>query len=241
MREGAAAFARAFAEIEDVRVPPHFLGDAVAHRVEPAKHLAGRCGLLHQRLGRVERLGEDMPADGRRIRLGRLPGEVERMLDNAVYPRVDGVELRPGREVELLREPLPEELDGVPQRPFVDLGLGSVGAGDGVALMMTDGAIGLRLDQRRPVAGTGALDRRPGGRVDRHHVVAVDRHAGDAIGCGAGGDFGVERRRAERGRGGVKVVLADEHGRCPHDPGEVERLVEAGVIGGAVAEEGHDR
>ena len=35
--EGAAALAGAFAEIDDVRIAPHLLGDAVAHRVEPAR------------------------------------------------------------------------------------------------------------------------------------------------------------------------------------------------------------
>jgi hypothetical protein len=36
MREGAAALAGPFAKIDDVAVAPHLLGDAVAHRVEPA-------------------------------------------------------------------------------------------------------------------------------------------------------------------------------------------------------------
>ena len=42
VRESAAALAGALAEIEDVRIAPHLLGDAVAHRIEPAR--LGRVG-----------------------------------------------------------------------------------------------------------------------------------------------------------------------------------------------------
>ena len=37
MGEGAAALTRSFAEIDDIGVAAHLLGDAVAHGVEPAR------------------------------------------------------------------------------------------------------------------------------------------------------------------------------------------------------------
>ena len=41
--EAAAALAGAFAEIEDAGLRAHLLGDAVAHRLEPARVRDGRC------------------------------------------------------------------------------------------------------------------------------------------------------------------------------------------------------
>ncbi len=103
---------------------------------------------------------------------------------------------------------------------------------------MADGAVGLRLDQGRPAAGPRPLDRLLGHLMDGEHVVAVDGDAGNAVGRRLGGDIGVERRHADRRRRGVEVVLADEDGGRLLHAGEVDRLVEAGVVDRAVAEEG---
>ena len=116
--------------------------------------------------------------------------------------------------------------------------LGAVDPDHRVALVMADGAVGLGLDQRRPFAAPRPLDRLPRRLPHGEDVVAVDRHAGDAVGGGARGDLRVERHGRERRRRGVEVVLADEHGRGAPDACEVERLVEGRVVGGAVAEEG---
>ena len=58
--KGSATFARALTEIEDRLVAAHFFGDAVAHGVEPAGHLAAACRLRIQCIRRVDRLGKDM-------------------------------------------------------------------------------------------------------------------------------------------------------------------------------------
>ncbi len=235
--EGAAALAGALAEIEDVRVAPHLLGDAVADGIEPALLHHLRRGGRTKRLGRVDRLGIDMVRDGRRVRLGAGAGEGQRLAGRSLDAGVDRVEIG-GGDAELADEPGAEQRDRIALQPGVHLLLGAVGAGDVVALVVADGAVGLGLDQRRALAGAGALD---GGARNLEHgedVVAVDRDAGDAIGGGLAGDLGIEGRLGERRRRGVEIVLADEDDRRLLDAGEVHRLVEAAVVDRAVAEEG---
>ena len=59
--ESPAAFACALAEIDQVWIAPHLLADAVTHRVQPSRFLAGsvarRC---RECLGGVERIGVHM-------------------------------------------------------------------------------------------------------------------------------------------------------------------------------------
>ena len=61
---------------------------------------------------------------------------------------------------------------------------------------MPDGPVGLRLDQRRALAGAGARGGSPHRCPDRDDVVAVDGDAWKAVGGGLAGDLGVERRHA---------------------------------------------
>ena len=65
-----------------------------------------------------------------------------------------------------------------------------------VAARMAAVAIGLALEQRRPVAAAGAADGRRGRAVDGLDVHAVDDDAGDAVGGGALGDVGDAHGRA---------------------------------------------
>ncbi len=104
--------------------------------------------------------------------------------------------------------------------------------------MVPDRAIGLDLEQGRPLAATGSLRRLAHRAPDGEHVVAIHRDAGDAIGRCAGRHLGVQGHRAQRRGGGVKVVLADQDDGCALEAGEVARLVEGAMIDGAVAEEG---
>ena len=70
MGEAAAPLAGAFAKIEDGGVGAHFLGDAVAHRLEPAL-LDGEAGRLRpQGLGWIYGVGIDMLANRRGVGLG---------------------------------------------------------------------------------------------------------------------------------------------------------------------------
>jgi hypothetical protein len=173
---------------------------------------------------------------GRRVGLGRAARELDRVLHLAVDRLVDRVELG-GAGGAQLAEPAPERRDRAALRPVVDLGLRTVAADDRVALVVAHGAVGLGLDQGRPVAAPraigGGLHRLP----HRKHIVAVDRDAGNAVGGGARRDLGVEGHRGKGSRRGVEVVLAHQHrGRALH-AGEVDRLVERRMVDGAVAEE----
>ena len=92
-----------------------------------------------------------------------------------------------------LDQPLAEQDERIALRPAVDLLLRAIGADDRVALVVADGAVGLRLDQGRAVAGPRPFDRLLRHLVDGEHVVAVDGDAGNAVGRRLGGDVGVER------------------------------------------------
>ena len=172
------------------------------------------------------------------VRLRRLPGKGERVLHDLFDPRVDRCEFVVGGAGEVAGEARAEGGDGIARRPGVDLGLGPVGSGHRVALVMADGAIGLGLDERRAGAGAGATDSLLHHLPDGDDVIAVDGNARNAIGGGLGGDLGVQRRRGERRRGGVEIVLADEDRRRLLDAGKVQRLVEAAMVDGAIAEKG---
>ena len=128
--------------------------------------------------------------------------------------------------------------DRVAQLPRLDLGRDAVlrrVVGGGVRAH----PVGERLDERRPLAGAGGLERRLGHGVDREDVVAVDPHAGEAEAAGA-----LVERDAGLPLGGLGdgplVVLAEEHHRGVVGRGEHERLVDVTLAGRAVAEVGDD-
>ncbi|MEH3076389.1 MAG: hypothetical protein PGN11_06865, partial [Quadrisphaera sp.] len=133
---------------------------------------------------------------------------------------------------------LAEQDDRVLLEPAGLLGGVAVVDAEAQALGVLVEAVGDHLDQRGALAAAGALDGVADGLEDGEEVLPVlDADAGDAepggaLGDDAGGD-GV-RRGGQR----VLVVLAEEdHRQVPH-AGHVHRLVEAALVGGAVAEEG---
>ncbi len=107
--EGAAALAGSFAEIDDVRIAPHLLGDAVAHGVEPARLL--RRDVVSQGrecFSRVDRVGIDMQMRRRRVRLRRTPCELDRFLDDAIDLGLDRLDLLHGDDGIVLDQLTPE-------------------------------------------------------------------------------------------------------------------------------------
>ena len=177
--------------------------------------------------------------DGGRIGLRRFAREFERALHDRVDLGIDRIELLRVRDREHPGQPLPEGLDGIAPDPCVDLVLLAVGSNHRVAFMMADDAVGLRLDQRRPLPAARPLKRARHRRADGNHVIAVDRNAWNSVGLSAAGDVGVQRRIGERRRSGVEVVLADEDGCGAIDRGKIDRLVKAAVIDRAITEEGY--
>ena len=182
MGEAAAALAGTLAEIEDCRIGAHLFGDAVAHRLEPALRARLADGARPQSLGRIDRIGKDMQPHRRRIRLGRIAGEFQRLLHHLLDMRFDlGERLGIGDAI-ILDQPLAEHVDRVALDPGVELLLRPIGADDRIAFVMSDGAVGLGLDQRRALAGAGALGRFLHGQPDCEDVVAVDCDARHAVG-----------------------------------------------------------
>ena len=90
-----------------------------------------------------------------------------------------------------------------------------------------------------PSPRAGALVRLPGRRVAAEHVAAVDHHAGHAVARRARRDRAAGHLAVERDADGVAVVLAHEDDRQVVDAGEVHRLVDLALVGGALAELGH--
>ena len=68
------------------------------------------------------------------------------------------------------------------------------GRGDDVAVGAQ--AVDARLDERRPLAGAGALDRRAAPSRRRHRIAAVDGHAGHAVGLRLDGERLAGRARS---------------------------------------------
>ena len=97
--------------------------------------------------------------------------------------------------------------------------------------------VGVRLDERRALAGPRRVERRPGDRQAGEHVVAVDPDAGEAE---------AQRPLVERDAGLLLdrlgdrplVVLAEEDERGVEDARPHERLVDVALAGRAVAEVG---
>ena len=98
--------------------------------------------------------------------------------------------------------------------------------------------VGLRLDQRRPLAGACAGDRLARDPQRLQYVVSVDDHAGHRVGIRAHRDV-LDRLVLVLAREfSVEVIFADVDGGEVPQRRKVERLVKRALVGRAVAEEG---
>ncbi|ANF31343.1 hypothetical protein A0130_06380 [Leifsonia xyli] len=97
--------------------------------------------------------------------------------------------------------------------------------------------VGQRLHERWTTALARLRHGLPQHREQRGQVVAVDEPAAHPVADALVGDAGRGGLPAERHRDGVAVVLHEEDHRQVEDGGEVERLVEVALAGGAVAAE----
>ena len=99
-------------------------------------------------------------------------------------------------------------------------------------------AVGLHLEDDRPVARAAPFGRDIGGRLHRAHIHAVDLQAGNAEGDAALREIGLGRR-ARHGRAHrVAVVLDDVDDRQLPQRRHVEAFVDLALVGRAVAEIG---
>ena len=105
---------------------------------------------------------------------------------------------------------------------------------------MAGKAVGAAFEKGGSLAAAGAAGEGGDRVADADEVVAVDGKAGNAVAFGAPGDgAGADARGGRRGHG-VAVRLADGDERELPEGGEVQRLVDDALVGGAVAEEGGD-
>ena len=241
MRKGAAAFTRAFAKIHDRRVAPHFFGQAVTHRIQPAGGDRDRVDLVgrRQRSRWVDRLRIDVPVYRGRVGLGRIAREFDRPRHLRLDPFFNLVELLRAGQRQTQQPLLAQHTDRVPFGPCIDLGLGAVTAHHGVALVVRHHAVGLDLDQRWAVAPARARRGRLHHLPNRQQIVPIHRNARNAIRRGTRRYLRIQGRLGQSRGGGIQIVLADEDGRCALHPGEVERLVERGMVGSTVPEKRH--
>ena len=98
--------------------------------------------------------------------------------------------------------------------------------------------VGHRLDQCRAVSGAGSGDSLGGHLLHGEEVVAVDLKAGEAVAERTVGEAAGALEFA-RCRDRPLVVLEKEDDRRAGDPGQVHRLVEVALRGGALADVGH--
>ena len=180
-----------------------------------------------------------MAPDCRGIGLRRIAGKIEGILDDPIDAAFDRRKVRFGSDAKLAFEPFAKCRDRTAGRPQIHFRLRAIGADHRIALVVSNGPVGLRFDKRGTLAGPGAIDRIPHHVPDCDDVVSVDRYPGKAIGGGLAGDIGVERRHAERGGRGVEIVLADENDGRPLHRGEIHALMETAMIDRAVTEECH--
>ena len=162
------------------------------------------------RVGGVDGIEHDL-----HLRLRALAAEGDGGLDLLVHRLRGLVELLCG-EAALGREALLHARDGVAIHPELNLVLRprvpQVNAERVLAV-----AVGHRLDQRRPLAGTGAVHRLAQHEIDLDAVVPVHGDAGDLVGGRAVRDLGDGRGVPIGGGERVLVVLADEdHRQLPH-------------------------
>ena len=140
----------------------------------------------------------------------------------------------------LLDEPL-AELDGCGSElhHLLDLFLRAVLARVGHRVAAV--AVGLGLDQRRPLLLARAVDGLAQRVAHGQQVHAVDVAAGDAVGGAALVEVLDRGRAVEGGAHAVAVVLDDVDDRQVPQRAHVQRLVEGALVDGAVAEEAeHD-
>ncbi len=134
----------------------------------------------------------------------------------------------------LLLELAREDLDRVLLAPLGDLLLGAVllGVGHRVAAE----AVGDRLDEHRLALLARLLQRLADHVVGVEHVHAVAAHARDAEALAAAVQVGHRGVALDRGAHAELVVRDHEDDRQVPQRGEVERLAERALVGGAVAE-----
>ena len=158
-----------------------------------------------------------------------------RLLQLALDIRGDLVQPLLGHAV--LLDDLPaEEDDRVAGQPFRDFVRRPVGTH--VALVVSPVPVGLRLDQRRPLAGTCAADRLARDPQRLQYVVSVRDHAGHRVGIRAHRDV-LDRLVLVLAREfSVEVIFADVDGGEVPQRRKVERLVKRALVGRPVAEEG---
>ena len=147
---------------------------------------------------------------------------------------VDRVELV-GLEQPRLGHPLAEQLQAI-LVGLQMLDLAGPPIGHRVALEVAVVAHELDVDDARPLAVAGALDRLARGIPDLEEVVAVDAARRDAVGPAALDQIAGASPGAGCGFG-VAIVLEDEDRRQVPDLGEVHALGGRALIGAAVADE----
>ena len=99
-------------------------------------------------------------------------------------------------------------------------------------------AVGLQLEEDRPLARLGPGQRLLGRAAHRQHVHAVDLDAGDAEALAALVELGLGRRALDAGAHRILVVLDHEDDRQLPQLRHVEALVDLALVGRAVAEIG---
>ena len=185
------------------------------------------CGVAHTWSNAVGRVG---------VRCGLGPRDG--VVDLGAHRRIDRLLLRL-RQQPLLDEVRPQTPERVLLAPTLDL-LGAAVGAVVVVGRVGEVAVGLALDERRPLTTPRPPQRGVHRAVAVERFVAVDDHAGEPVAVRVLRDVAHRRLLVERDRDGVAVVLADEHERDAVDAGEVARLVEVALRRGAVAEEADD-
>src|SRR5215469_1413567 len=97
--------------------------------------------------------------------------------------------------------------------------------------------IGQRFDQMRPTAGSGFGERASGRRAHRNDIVAVDLLAFDAGGDRLLGERFGGRLLSDRHRDGPVIVVDDKDRRQIPHAGNIQRLGNIALGGGAVAKD----
>ena len=170
-------------------------------------------------------------------RVGRREGRCLRESDSLVHLHTRSlVDLRAcgGVEDPLTLQQIAEHGDRVALAPVGDLLLGAIilGVGHRVAAE----AVGDGLDEHRPALLAYPTQRLAEHRMGVEHVHPVTAHPGDAEALALAlqvGDGGVTTQRGAH----PELVVGDhEHDRQAPQRGEVERLAESALVGGAVAE-----
>ena len=132
---------------------------------------------------------------------------------------------------------MPKRGDRAAFLPRIQFLLIAVGASQWVAIVVTDDPVSLGFDQSRSRASASPDDGVAGDLPDGQHVVAIDSHAGDAIGSGSGRDLGIASDELKWSGGGVEVVFADKKHAGLLGSREIKALVKRSVVYRTVAEE----